>query len=49
MKIPETRNKMLKLIQNLKSINISFVIYADTEFLFDQIQACDNNLTKSVS
>ena len=42
----QTHSKILKFTQNHKSITIPFVIYADTECLFEKVSSCDNNQTK---
>ena len=41
--MPEEYNKILKYDQNLKSMMILFVMYADMESLLNKIQTCDSN------
>ena len=40
--MPEAWSKILKFTRNYKSMNIPFVIYADTESLLEKMQAWDN-------
>ena len=47
LKMPDDDNKILKYVSGKKSLNVSFIIYADLECLLQKINTCQNNPEKS--
>ena len=47
VKIPDEDKKILKYIPGEKSLKVSWIIYADLEFLLKKMDACQNNPEKS--
>ena len=47
LKIPDESNKTLKYVPGKKSLRVSFIIYADLEYLHKKINTCQNNPEKS--